>query len=143
VARRITCAARDLCGAAERARGEGGPLGERERRRGAALGGERGTPGAGRAAPPGQDRASHVTPGFRHGTPSVRRPRRLGPGPVPLGALGRAGSVAEHAWIACLGYRSLRDDLDHPRTPREARPVKRTLEIVNECLNPWEFFFGD
>jgi hypothetical protein len=119
VAKRISCAARDLCGAAAPVRGERGSP-----REGTLLSG--GVPHR-EAAPGGERRASPVPP-----------PRS---GPLPN--LGRAGSVAEHAWIACLGYRSLRDDLEHPRSPREARPVERTLDIVNECLNPWEFFFGD
>jgi hypothetical protein len=129
VAKRITCAARDLCGAAEPARGERGSP-----RDGALLSG--GAPH--REAAPGGEGRTAPRP-LRSAPPPPRAVPRSG----PLPNLGRAGSVAEHAWIACLGYRSLRDDLDHPRSPREARPVERTLDIVNECLNPWEFFFGD
>jgi hypothetical protein len=53
-----------------------------------------------------------------------------------------AARLASRAWIVCLGYRRWRYDVDHPRTPGQAVPVGDTLEIVNECVNPWSFFFG-
>jgi hypothetical protein len=31
--------------------------------------------------------------------------------------------------------------MEHPRGPRQAVPLDETLEIFNECLNPWSFFF--
>jgi hypothetical protein len=127
VAKRITCAARDLCeargGGAERL---GSPA-------------PRGAPPAPRRAPPHPPRAAPPRAAPPRSAPPT--PPRSEAGALPT--LGRVGSgVAEHAWLVCFGYRSLKDDLEHPRTPREARPLKRTLEIVNECLNPWEFFFG-
>lgn len=79
-------------------------------------------------------------------TPPDARPRgprldKAGLGALPRGG-GRVVGIAEHAWIVCLGYRRWRYDLEHPLTPREALPVDEALDIVNECLNPWEFFFG-
>jgi hypothetical protein len=127
VAKRITCAARDLCGVGGRGARGGG--------RGAADRGPRderlaSPPPAPRRAPPRPPRAAPPPPS-----------QRTGGGSLPN--LGRAGgSIAQHAWLVCLGYRAMQDDLENPRTPREARPLDRTLDIVNECLNPWEFFFG-
>lgn len=55
---------------------------------------------------------------------------------------GRVVGVADHAWIACLAYRRWRYELEHPQAPWETTPFTDTLDIVNECINPWEFFFG-
>jgi hypothetical protein len=106
VAERITCAARDRCGAGER------------------------------GAPPTPPATRPQAPAKRPQAPSRERAA------APFPRVGPVSSVAERAWIVCFGYRSLRDDLEHPRTPREARPLDRTLDIANDCLNPWEFFFG-
>jgi hypothetical protein len=64
---------------------------------------------------------------------------------TPAGALPAArgvGNVAKRAWIVCFGYRRWRSELAHPRTPRESMPLGETLDIVNDCINPWAFFFG-
>jgi hypothetical protein len=50
--------------------------------------------------------------------------------------------VARRTWIVCLGYRRWRYEVEHPRGPGQAVPVGETLGILNDCLNPWEFFFG-
>jgi hypothetical protein len=55
---------------------------------------------------------------------------------------GRAGRLTEGAWLACMGYGAMRYDLDHPRTPRQMRPIGSTLDIVGDCLNPSELLFG-
>jgi hypothetical protein len=62
-----------------------------------------------------------------------------------LGAFPRAdrvGAVAKRAWIVCFAYRRWRSEVEHPRSPREPVPVGETLDILNDCLNPWDFFFG-
>jgi hypothetical protein len=116
LASHITCAARDLCGA-----GVGAP----------AAG--RGPPAAGPPLPPASRRT----------LPRIPRGRsRAGAGSRLGNAAERAGRLAEGAWIACFGYRTLRYDLEHPRTPREMRPLDATLEIVSDCVNPWELLFG-
>lgn len=111
VAKRITCAARDLC------------------RSGAGAGGS------------------------RVGAPDARAPRvRAGVGPRrtrPQSARSKASDafqrlrgvagVARYAWIACLGYRGWRYELEHPRTPREGMSIREALDIANSCLNPLAF----
>ena len=53
-----------------------------------------------------------------------------------LRSLARAG---EHAWFLCLGYRGLRNDAQHPRSPREFMSPHALVDVVNECLNPLDF----
>jgi hypothetical protein len=130
LAERITCAARDFP-----ARG-GCPAGL-------------GSAAAGGPAPVGRP----VLPGVPGAPPADRRalPRlpRL-PNRRPRGGVGarldrlagRAGSLAEGAWLACLGYGAMRYDIAHPRTPREMRPIGATLDIVGDCVNPWALLFG-
>jgi hypothetical protein len=117
LAERIACAARDLCAAGAVAPG--------------ADGGRLPAPGV----PPAARRALPQLPRLAN-----RRPRRgLG---ARLERLGRAGKAVEGAWLACLGYGAMRYDLEHPRTPREMRPLDATLDIVGDCLNPWELLPG-
>jgi hypothetical protein len=47
----------------------------------------------------------------------------------------------KYGWVACLGYRRLRYDLDHPRFPLDPIPPGEILDELNECLNPWKFLF--
>jgi hypothetical protein len=56
--------------------------------------------------------------------------------------LRQLAGVVDRAWLVCFGYRSLRHEIDHPRSPKEAMPTGEALKIVNDCLNPWQFFFG-
>jgi hypothetical protein len=65
-----------------------------------------------------------------------RAGRHKGAGSGVLRALGRAG---RYAWPLCLGVRRLRYDLDHPRTPRQGIPIRDTLGMLNNCVNPWDF----
>jgi hypothetical protein len=111
LAERITCAARDLCGA-------GVPASP-------AL----------RFPPPPKP-----APGIRPSAPWERPTQRAALGEFPR--LKRMGNLAEHAWVVCFGYRSLQYELEHPRSPREAMPTDEVLDILNDCLNPWQFFFG-
>jgi hypothetical protein len=53
-----------------------------------------------------------------------------------LRSLARAG---EHAWLVCFGVRRLRQELDHPRSPRQTLSPHDALEVFNQCLNPLEF----
>jgi hypothetical protein len=118
LAQRIECAARDLCGVEAR---------------GARAGG-RAAPDLRFPPPPRRPRGARAFEVFE------RPPARLGAEGIPrLRHLARA---AEGAWLVCLGYRNLRYELDHPRSPKEAMPIRDALEIVNDCLNPWEFFLG-
>jgi hypothetical protein len=125
LAKRITCAARDLPAAP----------------RACSAGANGGAPASGRGLP----RAPGVPPSARRALPRLprlpnRRPRgALG---TRLERLGRAGQAVEGAWLACLGYGALRYDLEHPRTPRQMRPIGATLDIVGDCLNPWELLPG-
>jgi hypothetical protein len=49
-------------------------------------------------------------------------------------------TVAQRAWIVCLGYRRFVYERSHPRLPTEAMPLDEALDIANECLNPFGFF---
>jgi hypothetical protein len=112
VADRITCAARGACGAGERG------------------------PGSLRGAP----RSLRGAPGARPPAPRSAPPRHLaGSGSAPLRGV---SGVAKRAWMLCLGYRRWRYEVDHPRTPRQSVPVRETLDMVNECVNPLSFLFG-
>jgi hypothetical protein len=51
-------------------------------------------------------------------------------------SLARAG---EHAWFLCVGYRGLRNDLQHPRSPREFISPHAVLDVFNKCINPLDF----
>ena len=53
-----------------------------------------------------------------------------------LRSFARAG---EHAWIVCFGVRRLRQELDHPRSPRQTLSTHDALDVFNECLNPLQF----
>ena len=128
---RMTCAVRDACAA------------------GAAA--PRGTSRGAGARPPASRRPAFRPPAAR--SPSVRPPslRYLARGVRPafpppklptaagrrlLRSVARAG---EHAWVLCFGVRRLRQELDHPRSPREAVSPHDALEVFNECLNPLQF----
>jgi hypothetical protein len=146
LASRVTCAARDACGAGSGPGARGGALGGRALRagglRGGGLrGGARGGALRGgrqwRRPPPALD--AFGGRGIRPSAPWEKPPRALAaPGSGVLRALGRAG---QHAWVFCLGYRRLRYELDHPRTPRQGVPPREIVDALNECLNPWEFLF--
>jgi hypothetical protein len=133
VAERITCAARDACGAALADSAGGGALPGR---------GRRGSPGRGS---PGRSRPGRAPGGSLRGPRGVRPSAPRGAPPVAaadgLAVRGAAG-LAKRAWIVCLGYRRWRYDVEHPLTPRQAVPLRDTVKIVNECVNPWSFFFG-
>jgi hypothetical protein len=73
----------------------------------------------------------------RHGAPGRRSGSRNA-----VGVLGGGSRVLKRTWFACLAYRGWQDDREHPRLLGEARPVKRTLHMLNECVNPLSFLFG-
>src|SRR5829696_8592767 len=126
VAKRITCAARDACGAARAGEGRGG-----------GAGGLGPGPGALRGSAPGALRGN--APGALRAAP--RRPRQssaLGDS-LPV----RGGKAAlEHGWILCLGYRRWQYEREHPRAPRQSVPIRETAKMLNECVNPLSFLFG-
>jgi hypothetical protein len=98
--------------------------------RGACAVGER-PPGAPRGAPG----ALREAPGA-----GVPPPRRLaGSGSAPLR---KVSGVAKRAWMLCLGYRRWRYDVEHPLGPRQAVPLRETVHMLNECVNPLSFLFG-
>jgi hypothetical protein len=69
-----------------------------------------------------------------------RSPRRqAGAGSAPVRGV---SGVAKRAWILCLGYRRLQYEIKNPRTPRQGVPLRKTVEMVNECVNPLSFLFG-
>jgi hypothetical protein len=117
LAMHIACSARDMCASPE-----------------VGSDGVRGLPPA-PGLPPSARRALPRLPRLPN-----RRPR--GGVGARLERLGRAGQAVEGAWLACLGYGALRYDLEHPRTPRQMRPIGATLGIVGDCLNPWELLPG-
>jgi hypothetical protein len=112
----------------------------------------RGAPGAGppssRSRPP---RGS--SPGSRPRAPgppaggsrSVRPPslRYLARGVRPSGRTSRVlrtlARAGEHAWFWCVGYRGLRYDFEHPRSPREFMSPDAVVEVLDKCLNPLGF----
>jgi hypothetical protein len=137
LAGRMTCAARDAC-ARERRAGPGGAAG------GAHPGGLSSRLHHGRPRPrPGRPRPGRPRPGRPRPSASALGPFR-GRGSPPTtragsGALELLGKAGRRAWILCLGFRRLRYDLDHPRTPRQAIPPGELLDEANTCLNPWVF----
>jgi len=114
LAQRITCAARDGCAAGGGERAVGGGV----------RGGRRS----------GVRREGH---GERH---AGRSPRSSRAAAAPT--MARGADAAQHAWIVCFAYRRWRYDVEGRRTPYQAVPVRETVRIVNDCLNPWSFFFG-
>jgi hypothetical protein len=58
------------------------------------------------------------------------------------GALGGSSRFLKRTWFACLAFRSWQDDRENPRLLGEPRPVKRTVHMLNECVNPLSFLFG-
>ncbi len=55
---------------------------------------------------------------------------------------GLAEGVAKRAWFLCLGYRRWQYDREHPRAPLQSVPLRDTVKVVNECVNPLSFLFG-
>jgi hypothetical protein len=51
--------------------------------------------------------------------------------------------VARHTWIVCLGYKRWRYEMENPMLPAEAIPVREALDIVNSCLNPYDYLLED
>ena len=51
--------------------------------------------------------------------------------------------VAKHAWIVCLGYKRWRYELENPSAPNEALPLRDAFDIVNGCLNPYDYLLED
>jgi hypothetical protein len=118
LADRITGAARDLCGAEALGARVGGSAAPDLR------------------LPPPPKRPPGARPFTVFERPRVRR------GPRSPASLRQLGALADRAWVVCFGYRSLRYELDHPRSPKEPMPTRHALEILNDRLNPWQFFFG-
>jgi hypothetical protein len=91
-----------------------------------------GAPGGRLGRAPGrQDPASGL--GAR-GRPSPTAPSRR--------HAGFAEGVAKRAWFLCLGYRRWQYDREHPRAPLQSVPLRDTVKLVNECVNPLSFLFG-
>ena len=51
--------------------------------------------------------------------------------------------VAKHTWIVCLGYKRWRYELENPTAPTEALPLDEALDLLNGCLNPYDFLLED
>jgi hypothetical protein len=52
----------------------------------------------------------------------------------------RVGVLWRRAWLACFGYERVRYGLLHPESrPRQTVPVSGTLQMVNDCLSPFDF----
>jgi hypothetical protein len=51
--------------------------------------------------------------------------------------------VARHTWVICLGYKRWRYELENPMAPNEALPLGEALDIVNGCLNPYDYLLED
>jgi hypothetical protein len=43
----------------------------------------------------------------------------------------------------CLGYKRWRYELENPMAPNEALPLGDALDIVNGCLNPYDYLLED
>jgi hypothetical protein len=69
-------------------------------------------------------------------------PRRRSGSRTAVGVVDKGRRFLKRTWFACLAYRSWQDDREHPRLLGEARPVKRTVHMLNECVNPVSFLFG-
>ena len=75
----------------------------------------------------------------REGRERVRRPPRSG---SPRGPRLRrsAGGLWRRAWLLCFGYERVRYGLLHPETrPRQTVPLRGTLQMVNDCVSPFDF----
>jgi hypothetical protein len=96
-----------------------------------------GAPRRGAAAPPAPGparRGAAAPPALRASAP---------PEPRAVEAFRRlrgVSEIAKRAWIACLGYRRWRYELEHPTAPNEALPLGEALSIANTCLNPYDYF---
>jgi hypothetical protein len=51
--------------------------------------------------------------------------------------------IARHTWIVCLGYKRWRYERQAPMAPNEALPLGEALDIVNGCLNPYDYLLED
>jgi hypothetical protein len=75
----------------------------------------------------------------RTAAPPSGAPRGIEASPAVRGI----GAAAKRAWIGCLGYKRWRYEREHPLAAIDGLPVGEALGIANECLNPYEFLFGD
>jgi hypothetical protein len=106
------------------------------------------------AAPAGRGAAGSAAPAAAP-APAPRAPAPAPPAPAPASRVARRLAVdafrrlrgfawvARRAWIACLGYRRWRYELEHPSAPGEALPLGEALAIANDCLNPHDYLFED
>jgi hypothetical protein len=137
VAERIVCAEKGACGA-------GAP----SERLGRAPEGTGGAPGLPTRGVPGQlggvpRGATGGRLGALGGAPGGRGAReRPSPTAPSRGHAGFAEGVAKRAWFLCLGYRRWQYDREHPRAPLQSVPLRDTVKLVNECVNPLSFLFG-
>jgi hypothetical protein len=103
----------------------------------------------GGAAAPDAPAAAEVPALAAAVTPRVRAPAPPPHAPPPLRAadafqrLRDVGTVAKHTWIFCLGYRSWRYEVEHPRAPTVPVPLEDALEMINSCLNPYAFLMDE
>jgi hypothetical protein len=72
----------------------------------------------------------------------LRARERPSPGTPSRTHAGIPGGVAKRAWFLCLGYRRWQYDREHPRPPLEGVPLRETVKVVNECVNPLSFLYG-
>lgn len=99
-------------------------------------------------APPPPRSAPRVAPPARAapGSRPARRPARASPHARVIDAFRRLRglrAVGKRVWIACLGYKRFRYELEHPLLPTETMPLGDALEIADECLNPLSFLGDD
>ena len=78
-------------------------------------------------------------PAPRGSAPPRAVPHRVSASPAIRGI----GSVARHAWIVCLGYHRWRYEREHPIAAIEGLPLDVALQVVNDCINPYDYLFED
>jgi hypothetical protein len=71
--------------------------------------------------------------------PPAAAPRRIDASPAIRGI----GTVAKRAPIGCLGYKRWRYERERPLAAIEGIPLGDALGIANDCLNPYDYLFGD
>jgi hypothetical protein len=75
---------------------------------------------------------------------AVAPPPAATPGAVQaFRSLRGLGEVAKRTWIICLGYKRWRYELANPMAPNEVLPLRDAFDMLNGCLNPYDFLLED
>jgi hypothetical protein len=98
--------------------------------------------GAG-AAPPASAAAPPASAAAPPASAAAPPPARTAEAVQAFRRLRGIEDIARHTWIVCLGYKRWRYELENPMAPNEALPLGDALDIVNGCLNPYDYLLED